>query len=586
MPTNTLSRRSFVARTGGALVATSTLASLLASRARAAEHGLPTTGLPDATAVAALGKRLEEHDVLELAALLAAGRTTSVAITQAYLTRIGALNGPYESYGASTALNAFARVDVAGALADAARADAVISAARATGDPIPFLTGIPLAFSDAIAVEGFATLNGTAAFTGNVAVRDATAVERLRGLGVVPIGITTCSPFSDRAGGLPIGVHAGNAWDVKQEPGGTAEGTAVAPVARLVPATIGLESDGGVVVASAVNGASAITPSLGLVPTTGAHPTVPGRDTIAPVARSVRDAALILNGLIGSEVLADPVSGSQPADYPLIPITPRTTGKPLAGLTIGVPTNDWLRDGSDVKTGVKPSTLWASAYQAAFDRFTGELAALGATVKEVEVLDLADPAKNGYLRSADVLGTTAGLNVTPETADALSGRYEVKYTAAVQTFAATASTDNAATLLAHYGRTPATGGAATYVAAIAYEGGVTWGARREAEARRRALSADYRAALTAAGVDLLVALPVGGPVGARGGSTFPVHRAYLDLANVIGWPTVTLPIGAGGGLPISAQLWGPRFSEPELVQTAIDYQARYPQWHTARPAGV
>jgi amidase/aspartyl-tRNA(Asn)/glutamyl-tRNA(Gln) amidotransferase subunit A len=55
------------------------------------------------------------------------------------------------------------------------------------------------------------------------------------------------------------------------------------------------------------------------------------------------------------------------------------------------------------------------------------------------------------------------------------------------------------------------------------------------------------------------------------------------VPNALAWPLVSFPAGFADGLPVSVQLWGPRFSEVELTQAMIDYQARHPEWHTAIP---
>jgi hypothetical protein len=63
-----------------------------------------------------------------------------------------------------------------------------------------------------------------------------------------------------------------------------------------------------------------------------------------------------------------------------------------------------------------------------------------------------------------------------------------------------------------------------------------------------------------------------------------VFRAYYQVPNAIGWPMTSFPVGYVSGLAVSAQFWGPRFSEPDIVQAAVDYQAHFPQYHEAAPA--
>jgi len=580
MSTTDISRRSFVARSGAVAFAATTFSALLAD---AAQAELPTTGLPAPADVTALGRPIEDLDVLELASLLQHGDLTSVAVTQRFLDRIAAFNGPTGTYADAGpgALGAFVRVDAAGALADAADADARLAAALAGGELAPLLCGVPFAVQEAIAIEGLPLQNGTTALAGNVALRDAGVVDRLRELGAVPVGLTACAPFSQLTAGQPTGAYARNPWKPSTRAGGPGEGAAVAAAARLIPAALAVDGGGGATVPAAITGASAIVPSEGLVPTDGLIPDVPGKDVIAPVARSVRGASLILNAILGPRLARDPVSATAPADFPLIPIVPRTTDHPLEGTTIGVPTKDWMRTASGLDASSAPRASWDAGYAAAFDRFVDELRALGATVKEFDGLDLTDTTANPYRGSTDVVGTSAGVSLTPEQATTLAVRDEVRYTVAIQGFSGSAPSGQAADLLAYYGRSPSGGGAATLAAAVAIERGLTWGARLDAEERRRTLARNSRDALAEAGVDMMLVLTVAGPLGPVG-SDFPARRDALDLPNVLGWPAVTLPIGTAADVPVSATLIGPRFSEPAVVQTAIDYQAAHPQWHTMK----
>jgi hypothetical protein len=87
-------------------------------------------------------------------------------------------------------------------------------------------------------------------------------------------------------------------------------------------------------------------------------------------------------------------------------------------------------------------------------------------------------------------------------------------------------------------------------------------------------------------VDFMLVFSLGAQIGLRTGNGFPVYRAYYQLPNALTWPMVSFPVGYDStvGLPISAQFWGPRFSEPQIVQAALDYQANFPQYHNAAPA--
>ncbi|WP_047233400.1 hypothetical protein [Cellulosimicrobium funkei] len=110
--------------------------------------------------------------------------------------------------------------------------------------------------------------------------------------------------------------------------------------------------------------------------------------------------------------------------------------------------------------------------------------------------------------------------------------------------------------------------------------------RADGENRRRTLQANYAAALDAAVIDFMLVLPIGAQVGPRfGGGGLRNYRTFYQLPNALTWPMVTFPIGhdAGVGLPINAAFWGRRFSEPALIQAALDFQAAYPEYHEAAP---
>jgi Asp-tRNA(Asn)/Glu-tRNA(Gln) amidotransferase A subunit family amidase len=573
---------------GGAAAVTGAVAvSVAATVPAAADSGpSPTAGAAFERALPAVSdikkrRRLVDYEVVELAALLRARVVTAVQVTTAYLDRIDRFNGPFETYGDNGLYNAFVRIDRDGALAAAAAADARFARARHSHEDLPPLLGIPFGIKDSVAVKGLEAKDGSHAFDGNAALRDATVVHRLREAGAVILGHTVCSAFS----GSITGTFAGNAWNLKYVPGGSSQGSGVATVARLAAACIGEETGGSIVMPSAANGASGIKPSLGTAPIAGLMPLSPGYDVLGPIARSVRDASLILSVILGPDPANDPLTLAAPDPFPAMPLTARKGRKPLSGVTIGIPQTDWLRTGQGIQAGTSPQDLYDADHLAAFNRLKGQLTALGAEVKEFPGLDVTVPANDPYFASTDVLATVDGSPVSPSSAVLSPNRYEIHYWQAVRDFAATRPADQAAALLAQYGRRAPGESAASFDAAIRFGGAVPASVRVEGEERRRTLQANYQAALDAAGVDFMLVMSLGAQIGLRAGGGFPVYRAYYQLPNALTWPMVSFPIGYDStvGLPITAQFWGPRFSEPEIVQAALDYQDHYPEYHTAAP---
>lgn len=575
-PARGVTRRRFLAGTAAGAAAAGVAATLPAAApakaarranvSRAKVAAMPTTSatLPDATAILADGRDLVDHDIMELAALMRSGATTSVDITKAYIARIKTFNGPFETYSSTGGYNAFVRIDEESALAEAAAADALIAAERAGGAAASWLCGIPMGFKDSIGVKGFAAQNGTASYYGNVANEDSGPVARLRAHGVVCLGITICSSYSSSI----IGGVAGNAWDFTRVTGGSSQGSGVAAVARLVAACLGEETGGSIMMPSSANGASAIKPSAGVVPTNGVMPLTPTVDVIGPMAKSGRDAALILNAISGVDQ-RDPQTWQVPRPFPEMPVEPRPGAQPLAGITIGIPTTDW----TTASTSTVPQNTYQAGYLAVFERVRTELIALGATVKTFPWVNMTQVNQDPFFLSTTSVGSTTAGATSARNTIAYAARAELRYIEAVAAFAATRGSKQAAALESNYGN---------FVTTAAQYRSVTAGMRTEAEARRRQLVHNCNKSLADNGVDFMMVMAT---PSAPTTSIIPVYRSYYQLPNQIGWPMVNFPAGfdSATGMPACIAFWGPRFSEQELVQAMIDYQAHYPQWHTARP---
>ncbi|WP_274919578.1 amidase [Streptomyces sp. WZ-12] len=511
--------------------------------------------------------RLVDYEILELATLFRAGHTTSVEVTQEYLRRIDEFNGPFETYDENGGYNAFVRVDHDAALQQATDADA-----RLRDDPqAPLLCGIPVGAKDSIAIQGMEAKNGTHLFDGNLADKDAAAVAALRSDGAVVLGHTIASEFSTHT----TGTFAGNAWDPRYIPGGSSQGSGVAPIARLAAAAIGVETGGSIVTPAACNGVSAIKPTLGLVSESGVMQGSPGMDVAGPMARSMRDASLLLNAMTRFDQRNNPATLGPAPTYPL---KPQEAGEPLAGLHIGIPQSDWM-GGTSVGPGRRPpADTYDTDYRTAFERCKEELRALGAEVYEFEGLDLSDPDhdpfSNGELQEIDGMLFTAAL------ANRGLNQRRLRQLEAVRAFAETRP--NGQELIYKY--------AIDFL--IPRYAQLSFATQLASERRRRLLCDGYQAALEQADVDFMLVLPLGAHIPVRfqpeNPNYEPSHtnqRAFYSHPNLMGWPMVTFPIGLGNSLPlpITAAFWGPRFSEPLLTQATIDYQHHYPDYHHLAP---
>lgn len=572
-----VSRRGFVGRAGlvgvaGAMLASGAAATTATAAAPGALPGLPTVSSVEERLKTV---RIVDLEILELAALLQAGELSAVELTELYLARIDELNGPFETYDDNGAYGAFIRIDRGDALAGARAADERLAKARDGGPAAPYLCGIPIGVKDSIGLKGRAAQNGTTAFAGNVGLEDPPAMARLRADGVVFLGHTVCSEFSSSI----AGTFAGNAWNHRYVPGGSSQGSGVAPIARLAAAAIGEETGGSIIMPASANGASAIKPALGTASVAGVMPLSPGVDVIGPIGRSVRDASLILNAMAGPDPTNDPQTLSSPVTSAL-PLTPRSGSRPLAGLTIGVPQTDWMTSSSTAS----PQSQYSAENLAVFNRVRNELQALGATVKDFRGLNMRLVAENPYspTTGAETLEVVDGTNITPSTAVVSSNRADTRYVEAIADFAKDVPFAQANRLLANYGRT--SGGTRSFANAAAFNAGISSRARREGERRRRTLAANYQAALDADGVDFMLVMNFGTKITLRG--NLPVYRAWFQGPNALAWPMLTFPVGyteSSPTMPISVQFLGPRDSTAQIVQAAIDYQAAHPQWHRAVP---
>jgi amidase len=243
--------------------------------------------------------------------------------TQAALDRIEALN---------PRLNAVIAVDPT-ALDQARTLDRM---RRARGP----LFGMPILLKDNIEAEGpLPTTAGSLALAQNVTNRDAPLVAGLRAAGAVIVGKANLSEWANIrsshsiSGWSAVGGQARNPYALDRNPCGSSSGSAVAVAAGMVPAAIGTETDGSITCPAAVNGIVGFKPTVGLVSRTHIVPISHSQDTAGPMTRTVRDAALVLNAIAGTDP-ADPATAE--ADARRVDYTAALSPEALRGARIGV----------------------------------------------------------------------------------------------------------------------------------------------------------------------------------------------------------------------------------------------------------
>jgi aspartyl-tRNA(Asn)/glutamyl-tRNA(Gln) amidotransferase subunit A len=296
----------------------------------------------------------------DLAADLAAGRTSSRALTQACLERIDDPDGEGRK--------AFLHVDRKAVLAQADAMDLL----RSSGAAASPYAGIPLSIKDLFDIAGQVTRAGSAVLADRpAATRDATSVARLRNAGFVLIGRTNMSEFA--FSGLGLNPHYGtprNPWERARGriPGGSSSGAAISVTDEMAHAALGTDTGGSCRIPAAFTGLVGYKPTARRVPQAGAIPLSRSLDSIGPIARSVACCASI------DAVLANETP-------------PELTHGTPAGLRFAVP-KTFVLEHMDADVA------------AHFERSLSRISAAGARVEEIDIPELAGipeiNAKGGF----------------------------------------------------------------------------------------------------------------------------------------------------------------------------------------------
>lgn len=483
------------------------------------------------------GRPLVERTAAELAEALAAGETTSVEVTQAFLDRIAAVDGE---------VHAFLHVDAEGALAAARASDE----RRAAGAPASVLDGVPVAVKDVLATEGLPTTCGSRILEGWVPPYDATVVARLKQAGLPILGKTNMDEFamgSSTEHSAYGPTH--NPWDLDRIPGGSGGGSAAAVAAHEAPLAIGTDTGGSIRQPGAVTGTVGVKPTYGGVSRYGLVAMANSLDQAGPVTRTVLDAAL-LHEVIGGHDPLDSTSIDQP--LPAV-VDAARAGTDLAGLRVGV-----IRElgGEGYQPGV----------QQRFDEAVELLVQAGAEVVEVSCPSFAHALAAYYLvmpseASSNLARFDAmryGLRVLPEGVDSPSAEDVMR-----------------ATRDAGFGdevkRRIILG---TYALSSGYYDAYYGSAQKV----RTLISRDFAAAFEAA--DVLVS-PTAPTTAFKLGEKLddPLAMYLNDVAtipaNLAGVPGISVPAGVAeeDGLPVGLQVLAPATADDRLYRVGAALEA-------------
>ncbi len=256
---------------------------------------------------------LDEITISDLAEKMTSGTYTSRSITEMYLARIESVDRQGPALHSVIELNPEAL-----AIADA------LDKERKEKGPRGPLHGIPVLIKDNIdTADRMATTAGSLALVGARPPEDAFLVQQLRRSGAVILGKTNLSEWANirsnhsTSGWSGRGGLTKNPYALDRNTSGSSSGSAAAVAANLCAAAVGTETDGSIVSPSSINGIVGLKPTVGLVSRTGVVPISHSQDTAGPMARTVRDAAILLGALTGIDENDPATSRSHrtPVDY-------------------------------------------------------------------------------------------------------------------------------------------------------------------------------------------------------------------------------------------------------------------------------
>ena len=304
---------------------------------------------------------VQDLTIAEVGRLLRGRKLSCLELTQAAWDRIDAHNAE---------INAFITLLREESLLDAREADRRLE----SGERVGPLHGIPVSVKDLLDTEGVLTTAGTKAFSTRVPKEDATVVRRLKEAGAILLAKANMAELAIGGPDHPYGPVA-NPWDLERSPGGSSSGSAASTASGMNYASIGSDTGGSIRIPASFCGIVGIKATYGRVSRRGGVPLSWSSDHFGPLARSVRDAALVLQVIAGHDP-ADPTSSKEP-----VPNFSRGLSRSLEGYVIGVPWGYYYDE-------------LAPEVRATMDEAHRTLRKLGARLVDVEV---SDPPRLGII---------------------------------------------------------------------------------------------------------------------------------------------------------------------------------------------
>jgi len=455
---------------------------------------------------------------------------SAVEFTEAHLTKIAAVDGDMGAY-----LHVMSDV----ARAQAAAADKRIAEGRAGA-----LTGIPVALKDVLCTTDAPTTAGSRILEGYRSPYDATVVSRLRDQGAVFLGKANTDEFAmgssnENSAYKPVR----NPWDRTRVPGGSSGGPAAAVAAQTAVLSLGSDTGGSIRQPAGFCGIVGIKPTYGRVSRYGLIAFASSLDQIGPFARTVEDAALMLEA----------IAGKDPNDSTSVPIEVPSLaaglGGDLRGLRVGIAKEYSV-------SGMEPGV------SAAVDTAIAKLASLGAELVEISLPHTEYALATYYITA-------------PAEASANLSRFDgVRYGMVV----------DAPTLRETYERTRGAGFGPEVKRRImlgtyALSSGYYDAYYVKAQKVRTLIKQDFDNAWEK--VDVIVAPTsptVAFHLNARMDDPYQMYLAdvFTIPANMAGIPGLSVPCGFSDGMPVGMQVFGKPFDEATVLRVAHAYEQSEP----------